>query len=141
MLAPEFLMGRRQPPEGRGTVANAMPGDESIELAVPHPPRSYPASVRPNVQQGLFHPKTRALGQTDARAATGAVIHQEGTLGVGRSDGTDARRARGETEAQSDGEAVARPLFPPLPSIIVRNVRTVRTSYRDPDLMRRHPAR
>ena len=37
-------------------------GGESIELAVPHPPPSYPASVRPNVRQGLFH---RTPGRSD----------------------------------------------------------------------------
>jgi hypothetical protein len=59
---------------------------------------------------------------------------------------SDARTVRtlvehgGETAAQSDGEAVARPLFLISPSITVGNVRTVRTSCCDPDLMRRdHP--
>jgi hypothetical protein len=42
---------------------DAMPGDESIGLCAPYPPLSCPASVRPGVRQGLFHPKTRTFGQ------------------------------------------------------------------------------
>jgi hypothetical protein len=36
--------------------------------------------VRPNVRQGLFRPKTRTLGRTDARTATGHQFTKEGPV-------------------------------------------------------------
>ena len=101
-----------QPPEWRGSTSTKCKAGKvsSSRCRIPRRPILSPCrSERPT---GPISSNTRTLGRTDARTATGAV-HRGETLGVGRSDGTDARRARGETAAQSDGEAVARPFSSP----------------------------
>jgi hypothetical protein len=66
----QFLMGRRQPPEGRGstTTRRWAAKEDSRRCRIP----TIMSSVRPSevdwrVRQGLFHPKIRTFGRTHKR--------------------------------------------------------------------------
>jgi hypothetical protein len=104
-------------------------------------------SERPKLIDACFKDYLIRDVWTDGRAADigglGQQFTKEGPLASdARTLGRYGRSQSiwGEMAGQSDGEAVARPLFLISPSITVGNVRTVRTSCCDPDLMRRdHP--